>query len=130
MRCPFAEGKIWPDGNLCCSYHGWRFDGSGSCKAIPQADSAEQEARAAASPRACAVAYPIKERQGMVFVWGEGGQAALEEAVKQEPPLCQLTLETEAQGELPLIARSYARGGKPYKQLPCSHLPASQIALD
>ena len=36
----------------------------------------------------------------MVFVWGEGGQAALEEAKQQEPPLCQLTLEAEAHGEL------------------------------
>ena len=98
--CPLAEGKIWPDGNLCCSYHGWRFDGSGACKAIPQADSAEQEARAAASPRACAVAYPIQERQGLLFVWGEGGAAAVEEAKQQEPPLCMLTEDAKAQGEL------------------------------
>ena len=39
----------------------------------------------------------------MVFVWGEGGQAAFEEALKQEPPLCTLTQETEAQGELDLF---------------------------
>ena len=95
-----AEGKIWSDGNLCCSYHGWRFDGSGSCKAIPQAESKADADRAAASPRACAVAYPVQERQGMVFVWGEGGQAAFEEARQQEPPLCQLMQESEAEGRL------------------------------
>ncbi|GAB4823562.1 hypothetical protein N2152v2_010608 [Parachlorella kessleri] len=107
---PLSEGKIWSDGNLSCSYHGWRFDGSGSCKAIPQADSAEQEARAAASPRACGVAYPIQERQGMLFVWGEGGQAALEEAMQQEPPLCKLTQETEAQGkEVKELMKHYTR---------------------
>ncbi|GAB4823561.1 hypothetical protein N2152v2_010607 [Parachlorella kessleri] len=107
---PLSEGKIWPDGNLCCSYHGWRFDGSGSCKAIPQADSAEQEARAAASPRACAVAYPIQERQGMLFVWGEGGQAAFKEAEQQEPPLCTLTRDAEAQGkEVKELMKHYTR---------------------
>ncbi|GAB4823559.1 hypothetical protein N2152v2_010605 [Parachlorella kessleri] len=107
---PLSEGKIWPDGNLSCSYHGWRFDGSGSCKAIPQADSAENEARAAASPRACAVTYPIQERQGMLFVWGEGGQAAFKGAEQQEPPLCTLTQEAEAQGkEMTVIVRHYTR---------------------
>ena len=35
----------------------------------------------------------------MVFVWGEGGQAAFEEAKQQEPPLCMLTQETGAQGK-------------------------------
>ena len=42
----------------------------------------------------------------MVFVWGEGGQAAFEEAKQQEPPLCMLTLEAEAQGELMSITYS------------------------
>ena len=36
----------------------------------------------------------------MVFVWGEGGQAAFEEARQQEPPLCQLMQESEAEGRL------------------------------
>ncbi|GAB4823576.1 hypothetical protein N2152v2_010622 [Parachlorella kessleri] len=111
---PLSEGKIWPDGNLCCSYHGWRFDGSGACKAIPQADSAEQEARAAAAPRACAVAYPIQERQGLLFVWGEGGAAALEEAMKQEPPLCTLTEEAEALGKEVTEVMGYFTSDVPY----------------
>ena len=36
----------------------------------------------------------------MVFVWGEGGHEAFEKATQQEPPLCQLTQEAEAEGEL------------------------------
>ncbi|GAB4823577.1 hypothetical protein N2152v2_010623 [Parachlorella kessleri] len=111
---PLSEGKIWPDGNLSCSYHGWRFDGSGACKAIPQADSAEQEARAAAAPRACAVAHPIQERQGMLFVWGEGGAAALEEAMKQEPPLCTLTQEAETHGSEVTEVVGYYTSDVPY----------------
>lgn len=28
-----AEGKVWADGSLMCSYHGWRFADDGACKA-------------------------------------------------------------------------------------------------
>ncbi|RRT51783.1 hypothetical protein B296_00030493 [Ensete ventricosum] len=34
---PLSEGRIDPWGRLQCVYHGWCFDGSGSCKYIPQA---------------------------------------------------------------------------------------------
>ncbi len=39
-RCPhrlaqLSLGRI-VDGQLMCSYHGWRFDGNGSCVSIPQ----------------------------------------------------------------------------------------------
>lgn len=40
-RCPhrradLAGGTIVGDGELQCPYHGWRFDGSGTCASIPQ----------------------------------------------------------------------------------------------
>ena len=40
-RCPhrgtnLAQGDVAGDGCLRCPYHGWRFDGRGSCVAIPQ----------------------------------------------------------------------------------------------
>ncbi|CAI0403649.1 unnamed protein product [Linum tenue] len=34
---PLSEGRIDRWGSLQCSYHGWCFDGSGSCQLIPQA---------------------------------------------------------------------------------------------
>lgn len=42
-RCPhraaaLSEGRMTPDGQLQCAYHGWSFDGaSGICTNIPQA---------------------------------------------------------------------------------------------
>ncbi len=64
-----------------------------------QASSADAEAVAAASRRACAVAHPITERQGMLFVWGEGGLEAEAESRRVPPPVCPLTEETRSQGE-------------------------------
>jgi phenylpropionate dioxygenase-like ring-hydroxylating dioxygenase large terminal subunit len=34
---PLSEGRIDHRGRLQCSYHGWCFDGAGTCKYIPQA---------------------------------------------------------------------------------------------
>lgn len=68
---PLSEGKVWADGSLHCSYHGWRFNGqSGQCIAIPQADSAEAEVKACQNPRSCAIPRPIKVAQGKLFIWG------------------------------------------------------------
>ncbi|KAI4368740.1 hypothetical protein MLD38_017261 [Melastoma candidum] len=66
---PLSEGRIDEDGNLQCSYHGWSFDGCGSCTKIPQASSEGPEARALKSPRACAVRFPTMVSQGLLFVW-------------------------------------------------------------
>ena len=47
---PLSEGRIEPaDGSLYCNYHGWRFDGQGACRGIPQLDASHSAA--AASPR-------------------------------------------------------------------------------
>lgn len=32
---PLSEGRII-DGQLNCSFHGWKFEGSGACTSIPQ----------------------------------------------------------------------------------------------
>jgi phenylpropionate dioxygenase-like ring-hydroxylating dioxygenase large terminal subunit len=37
---PLSEGRIDDKGRLQCVYHGWCFDGRGSCKFIPQAPAA------------------------------------------------------------------------------------------
>uniref|UniRef100_A0ACD5W8M7 Uncharacterized protein n=1 Tax=Avena sativa TaxID=4498 RepID=A0ACD5W8M7_AVESA len=36
-RAPLSEGRIDGKGRLQCVYHGWCFDGRGSCEFIPQA---------------------------------------------------------------------------------------------
>jgi nitrite reductase/ring-hydroxylating ferredoxin subunit len=67
-RCPHRNvplscGAV-REGLLECCYHGWRFDGSGSCRAIPGlVDVAGVDRRARrASP------YPTVEQDGLVWV--------------------------------------------------------------
>ncbi|XVF69031.1 hypothetical protein PTKIN_Ptkin11bG0048600 [Pterospermum kingtungense] len=82
---PLSEGRIDENGHLQCSYHGWSFDGCGSCTRIPQAASEGPEARAVQSPRACATRFPTMVSQGLLFVWpDENGQ---ERASATKPPM-------------------------------------------
>lgn len=82
---PLSEGRIDENGHLQCSYHGWSFDGCGSCTRIPQAASEGPEARAIQSPRACATRFPTMVSQGLLFVWpDENGQ---ERANATKPPM-------------------------------------------
>lgn len=56
-------GKV-EDGCIVCPFHGWRYDGaSGHCVDIPYARSERIPARAAVR------AYPVVERNGLVFAW-------------------------------------------------------------
>ena len=59
---PLSLGRV-QHGELECAYHGWRFDGSGACRAIPSlVGSPEGKARRAPS-------YPTLEQEGMVWVY-------------------------------------------------------------
>ncbi|BBP00934.1 aromatic ring-hydroxylating oxygenase subunit alpha [Sulfuriferula nivalis] len=65
-RCPhrgtrFSIGKVVAD-QLVCAYHGWRFDADGHCSTVPaQPDWTP-------SKSACARAYQVIERYGLVWV--------------------------------------------------------------
>lgn len=63
---PLSLGRVHADGNLECGYHGWRFEGSGRCTAVPALDG---DLGAVATPRD-AVARPVRELDGVVWVWG------------------------------------------------------------
>ncbi|KAL0417661.1 UNVERIFIED_CONTAM: Pheophorbide a oxygenase, chloroplastic [Sesamum radiatum] len=82
---PLSEGRIDENGHLQCSYHGWSFDGCGSCTRIPQAASEGPEARAVKSPRACATRFPTKVSQGLLFVWPD--ENGWERAQATLPPM-------------------------------------------
>ncbi|PNH06499.1 Pheophorbide a oxygenase, chloroplastic, partial [Tetrabaena socialis] len=84
---PLSEGRIEPDGTLLCAYHAWRFDGSGACTSIPQAESQEAVRKACNSPRSCAKTYPTREAQGLLWVWGEPGPAGEAESALKQPAL-------------------------------------------
>ncbi len=73
---PLSEGRLNERGELECPYHGWSFDGSGRCTAIPQAE-AEAAATACASPRSHCRSYATASAQGLLFVFaGEAADAA------------------------------------------------------
>ncbi|XP_031287674.1 pheophorbide a oxygenase, chloroplastic-like [Pistacia vera] len=82
---PLSEGRIEENGHLQCSYHGWSFDGCGSCTRIPQAASEGPEARAFRSPRACATRFPTMVSEGLLFVWPD--ENGWERANATKPPL-------------------------------------------
>ncbi|MEM9165124.1 MAG: Rieske 2Fe-2S domain-containing protein [Cyanobacteria bacterium P01_F01_bin.4] len=84
---PLSEGRVEADGTLLCAYHAWRFDGRGQCDRIPQAKDAETEAKHRRNPKACAVAYPTQAQQGLLWVWGEAGDVALQESQQSTPRL-------------------------------------------
>ncbi|XP_020263386.1 pheophorbide a oxygenase, chloroplastic [Asparagus officinalis] len=82
---PLSEGRIDEDGCLQCSYHGWSFDGKGTCTKIPQASSEGPEARATQSSRACVAKLPTLVSQGLLFVWPD--ENGWEKASQTKPPM-------------------------------------------
>lgn len=65
---PLSIGRL-RDGLLECRYHGWRFDATGTCRAIPGLCSGDDPGR-----RARAVeAFPTVERDGFVWVFADAG---------------------------------------------------------
>jgi phenylpropionate dioxygenase-like ring-hydroxylating dioxygenase large terminal subunit len=60
---PLSVGTVASDGTLQCAYHGWRFDGGGTCRAIPSLVG-EPEAKARA-----AISFPVIEQDGWVWVY-------------------------------------------------------------
>ncbi|KAG6629751.1 hypothetical protein I3843_14G107800 [Carya illinoinensis] len=81
---PLSEGRIDEAGYLQCSYHGWSFDGCGSCARIPQASSEGPEAPAVKSSRACVTKFPTLQSQGLLFVWPD--ENGWERAQTTKPP--------------------------------------------
>jgi phenylpropionate dioxygenase-like ring-hydroxylating dioxygenase large terminal subunit len=66
-RLPLSEGRVIGN-RLQCGYHGFEYDGTGSCVHVPGQDSI---------PRRAAVhSYPVIEQFGWVWVWmGEAEKA-------------------------------------------------------
>jgi len=75
---PLSQGRINEAGELECPYHGWSFNGTGTCTAIPQAQEEQT-----ISPRSNCRPYATATGQGLLFVFS--GPAA--EADSQPLPL-------------------------------------------
>ncbi len=72
---PLSEGRINEQGELECPYHGWSFNGSGQCTAIPQAEP-EAAATACTSHRSQCHSYATATAQGLLFVFAGDAQQA------------------------------------------------------
>lgn len=61
---PLSAGTVRGD-TLECAYHGWRFGADGACQHIPAlvgpCDLSTRRAHA----------YPVRESQGLIWVWGD-----------------------------------------------------------
>ena len=66
-------GKV-VDGNICCAYHGWTFDSSGSCVCVPQNQNK------GISPSYKVKAYHCVEKYGYAWV-------CLEDAIMEIPEI-------------------------------------------
>ena len=75
-RAPLTEGRVEDDGTLLCSYHGWRWHGDGSLKAVPHTDSESELRSIMNNPRSSCNAFPAKVKDGMLFVWPTSGSDA------------------------------------------------------
>jgi phenylpropionate dioxygenase-like ring-hydroxylating dioxygenase large terminal subunit len=58
-----SHGKLKGD-CVECPYHGWQYDGSGTCKRIPSLDQGQK-----IPPRAKVDSYPTMEKYGLVFAF-------------------------------------------------------------
>lgn len=63
-NAPLSEGRVTKDGCISCPYHGWTYDGDGTCVRVPS----EGPNTSPASRRA-AEAFPTVEDAGLVWVW-------------------------------------------------------------
>ncbi len=71
---PLSQGRIAEDGLIECPYHGWAFNGEGTCVRIPQQ---VEGGKAQTSQRACVASLPTTVKQGLLFVYpGNPGNAA------------------------------------------------------
>lgn len=66
---PLSLGRVTKEGQLECAYHGWRFDGSGACRAVP---GLVTEQDVALKSRA-AESYPAEESDGFIWVYSTPG---------------------------------------------------------
>ncbi|GLC67059.1 hypothetical protein PLESTF_000510600 [Pleodorina starrii] len=106
---PLSEGRIEPDdGTLSCAYHGWRFDGSGAPRSIPQSTGRDAEAAACRNRRACATAYPTRVEAGMLWVWPDDSPDAAETAAATA---VHLSYDLRTQGQRADAADAAAASG-------------------
>ena len=85
-RCPhrsarLSDGRL-DGGHVECLYHGWRFEGSGTCARIPQLTPGTP-----IPPRASLQRVPIEIVDGIVWLWGGRPASADATRIQRIPAL-------------------------------------------
>ncbi|CAE7320432.1 PTC52, partial [Symbiodinium pilosum] len=81
---PLSAGVL-ETGQLRCRYHGWCFNGAGSCVSVPMARNDAEEARMCGLARSCLTTFPVQVKQGLVWIFPSAGQDAAIQAKKSAP---------------------------------------------
>ena len=76
---PMSEGRVEADGNLLCSYHGWRFDSGGACSDLPYLSGPPEQQQKRKLCAACR-SYPTRVEDGMLWVYPRSGPDGAAEA--------------------------------------------------
>jgi phenylpropionate dioxygenase-like ring-hydroxylating dioxygenase large terminal subunit len=79
---PLSQGRLNAAGDLECPYHGWTFNGTGRCTAIPQATEGQ-----AMGQRSHCRSYATAAAQGLLFVFSGDAAAAAEAPLPLVPVL-------------------------------------------
>uniref|UniRef100_A0A0D9ZEP5 Rieske domain-containing protein n=1 Tax=Oryza glumipatula TaxID=40148 RepID=A0A0D9ZEP5_9ORYZ len=64
---PLSEGRVDGKGRLQCAYHGWCFDGHGSCQFIPQAPALGPPVHK--NSKACVASYPSVVQNNILWFY-------------------------------------------------------------
>eukprot|EP00873_Tetraselmis_striata_P016586 jgi/Tetstr1/436850/TSEL_025627.t1 len=83
---PLSLGKVTPEGDLMCRYHGYCYNGRGECTRLPMAVSEASEAKACRLPQSKAISYPTQLSQGLLWVWPDASPERWVEAQMSAPP--------------------------------------------
>jgi phenylpropionate dioxygenase-like ring-hydroxylating dioxygenase large terminal subunit len=78
---PLSAGRLTPDNQVECPYHGWMFRTDGVCAKVPSL-TADQPMEVS---RIRVRRYPAAENQGLVFLW-MASEAAKDAEPDQPPP--------------------------------------------
>ena len=107
-----GEGRVEEDGTLMCSYHAWRWDGEGDLSHVPQAQDTELE-RLKKNPKSKCNSFPIKEKNGLLWVWPSAGSDA--RILSELTPVADMQLEglVEVEDESRIVGGSWS-----YRYLP------------
>ncbi len=96
-NAPLSEGRI-EEGLLACRYHGWRYDGSGSCRAIPALGT-----KGAGAGRGVP-AFATREQDGFVWAYGSADEEPASEPFRlphtDDPSYASFTVDYRCDGTL------------------------------